>query len=77
MSIAPYHRMKCVGIICLRIVVYRNICLRIDIYVFVSKLISNALFFSLRNAETFGSHLLATEKDIQVREEDEEDDDRG
>ena len=45
-SIASYHQIKCIKIIYLRIeVVHQNIYLRIDIYIFVSKLINHILFF--------------------------------
>ena len=65
MSIAPYHRIECVGTIYSKIkVVYQNIRLRIDIHTFVSKFINNIIFL-LQNAGISGSHLPATEEDVQ------------
>ena len=75
MSITTYHQIKCVRIIYSRIkVVYQNIHLYIDIYIFVSKFINNILFFSLQDAGISDSHPPTAEKDIQEQEEDEKDD---
>ena len=67
--------MECVEKIYSRIgVVYQNIHLCIDIYIFVSKFINNILFFSLQDVGTSGSHPLTTGEDLQEQEEDDEKD---
>ena len=68
MSIASYHRIEYIEIICSRIkIVDRHIHFRI-------KTFNNILFSSLQNAGTSDSHLSATGEDIQEQENDEEDD---
>ena len=74
MSIAPYHRMKYVRIICSKIkIVYRNIYFHIDIYTCISKFINNILFFLLQNVGTSDSRPPAVREDVQEQKEDEED----
>ena len=78
MSIALYHQMKCVEIICSKIeVIYQNIHLRIDIYTFISKLINNILFFFITRCWDIQLSSISCWRGVQKQDKDEEDDSRG